>query len=338
MHMRFSIIIPVYNAEKYLRECLDSVLAQTYSDWEAICVDDGSTDVSGAILDEYAARDSRFKVIHQENGGEAVARNTGLVNATGEWVTWLDADDFYAADRLEEAVRIAEMENPDIIRFRGYSGVLGETGFGVDRRLDYSYCVKKGREAQEWAWNGIVPAGMVWMWVAKRELLEGLSFVPEMRVKTDCIYSCELAARIVSGVQSEYEAYFYRYIEGSAIHSKRRTEDSVRVFEAIKGLIEKRNTSCKKISLDSLEAKRLRMTSECEVIDWVLANPANEGVGRIRVNYLELKKAGVFAAKSIQQHRYRIPMWWFDKTGQVWPIKLIGSLEKVSARIKRLCK
>lgn len=78
-----SIIIPVYNVAPYLRECLDSVLAQTLGDWECICVDDGSTDGSGAILDEYAAMETRFRVIHQANAGVAGARNRGLNAARG---------------------------------------------------------------------------------------------------------------------------------------------------------------------------------------------------------------------------------------------------------------
>lgn len=89
----FSIIIPVYNVAPYLRECLDSVLAQTFADWEAVCVDDGSTDGSGAILDEYAAKDPRFRVIHQPNAGVSAARNAALDNAEGEWLTFLDGDD-----------------------------------------------------------------------------------------------------------------------------------------------------------------------------------------------------------------------------------------------------
>ena len=96
----FSIIIPVYNVAPYLRECLDSVLAQTFTDWEAICVDDGSTDGSGAILDEYAARDSRFRVIHQTNAGVSVARNVALEVVKGEWFSFLDGDDLLCKDAL----------------------------------------------------------------------------------------------------------------------------------------------------------------------------------------------------------------------------------------------
>lgn len=97
----FSIIIPVYNVAPYLRECLDSVLAQTFTDWEAICVDDGSTDGSGTILDEYAARDTRIRVIHKQNAGVSAARNTALDVARGKWFLFLDGDDVLRNDGLE---------------------------------------------------------------------------------------------------------------------------------------------------------------------------------------------------------------------------------------------
>ena len=98
---RFSVIIPVYNVESYLRECLDSVLCQTFQDWEAICVNDGSSDNSLAILDEYAAKDSRFKVVSQANGGLSAARNTGIDNASGEYIVFLDSDDWIEYNTLE---------------------------------------------------------------------------------------------------------------------------------------------------------------------------------------------------------------------------------------------
>ena len=96
-----SIIIPIYNVEKYLRQCLDSVANQTYPDWEAILVDDGSSDGSPAICDEYAKKDSRFKVVHQANGGVSSARNIGLNKTHGEWLIFLDADDMLKNNALE---------------------------------------------------------------------------------------------------------------------------------------------------------------------------------------------------------------------------------------------
>ena len=89
-----SVIVPIYNAESYLPRALDSILSQTYKEWEAILVDDGSTDGSSRIADEYAARDHRFTVIHQPNGGLSDARNTGLEHISGEYLVFLDADDF----------------------------------------------------------------------------------------------------------------------------------------------------------------------------------------------------------------------------------------------------
>ena len=106
--MRFSIIIPVYNVAPYLRECLDSVLAQTFTDWEAVCVDDGATDGSGVILDEYAAKDKRFKVIHQKNAGVSAARNVALEVAAGEWFLFLDGDDILRREALSIFVPYVE--------------------------------------------------------------------------------------------------------------------------------------------------------------------------------------------------------------------------------------
>ena len=99
--MPFSIIIPVYNVEGYLKQCLDSVINQTHGDWEAICVDDGSTDGSAAILAEYALTDRRLKIVTQTNGGLSAARNTGLRIAEANYVLFLDSDDWLEPNALE---------------------------------------------------------------------------------------------------------------------------------------------------------------------------------------------------------------------------------------------
>lgn len=111
----FSIIIPVYNVAPYLRECLDSVLVQTFTDWEAICVDDGSTDGSGAILDEYAAKDTRFRVIHQPNAGTHETRLKALSLIRGEWITFLDADDYIVPERYEKMLDAVKQESADLV-------------------------------------------------------------------------------------------------------------------------------------------------------------------------------------------------------------------------------
>ena len=97
---KISIIVPVYNVDSYLPQCLDSILAQTFTDWEAILVDDGSTDRSGVICDEYAKQDSRIRVIHRENAGVSSARNAGMAIALGEYLYFTDADDELLPDCL----------------------------------------------------------------------------------------------------------------------------------------------------------------------------------------------------------------------------------------------
>ena len=115
-----SIIVPVYNVEPYLRQCLDSILGQTFTNFEVVLVNDGSTDNSGFICQEYARLDSRFKYFEKENGGVSDARNSGLDLAQGDYVTFLDADDFLFEDHLEKLYRATTLSDADIM-IGGYS-------------------------------------------------------------------------------------------------------------------------------------------------------------------------------------------------------------------------
>ena len=115
--MLFSIIIPVFNVEKYIQACLDSVLGQYFSDWEAICVNDGSTDGSLAILEENASKENRIKVVNQLNAGTATARNTGLRSAKGDYIFFLDSDDWLEPDSLE--ILANKLRGEDILCFSG---------------------------------------------------------------------------------------------------------------------------------------------------------------------------------------------------------------------------
>lgn len=115
--MRFSIIIPVYNVERYLRDCLDSVLRQSFADWEAVCVNDGSSDGSAIILEEYARKDDRIKVISQPNGGLSAARNAGMKTAAGDYLFFLDSDDWIEDNALEILSR--NLDGEDMLCFSG---------------------------------------------------------------------------------------------------------------------------------------------------------------------------------------------------------------------------
>ena len=112
-----SVIVPVHNAEKYLCRCIDSILAQTFTNFEVLLIDDGSSDRSGSICDEYAASDQRIRTFHKENGGVSSARNLGLDSAIGEWIVFVDADDYWIEDTaLALLYDIAKRHNLDIAR------------------------------------------------------------------------------------------------------------------------------------------------------------------------------------------------------------------------------
>lgn len=110
----FSIIVPVYNSSQYLNRCIDSILNQTYHDFELILVDDGSTDDSGNICDIYAQKDKRIRVFHQSNGGVSSARNKGIKEACGKYIAFVDSDDYLSQDKLEKYIVFCK-EEPDII-------------------------------------------------------------------------------------------------------------------------------------------------------------------------------------------------------------------------------
>ena len=109
-----SVIVPVYNVENYLRKCLDSVINQSYGNLEILLIDDGSTDTSGELCEEYAEKDSRVKIFHKENGGLSSARNMGLDYALGKYITFVDSDDYLAEDAIESLVASLEKYQADI--------------------------------------------------------------------------------------------------------------------------------------------------------------------------------------------------------------------------------
>ncbi len=335
--MKFSIIIPIYNAARYLRPCLDSVLAQTERDWECICIDDGSTDGSAAILDEYAAKDARFQIVHKKNEGVAVARNAGLDMARGEWITWLDADDEYAPWRLEEARQIIERENPDLVRFRTK---FVDDGCALDGELlrKDERSVFEGDDAKIWCWDYLQPAGMMWTFVAKRELFDGNRFIPGMRVKEECPVCARIATRVGRVVQSEAVAYVYRQVAGSAMHSARTADECIRFLEMVGRLMAEDCFTRDRLGQRVYKAmcRRMRIHCESEVLDWIRnSSDTCERMADVRNGYLSLEAKGLFSSSGPSCGRYRIPFWWWKKTGQVCMIKAVAMMESVVRRLRK---
>lgn len=186
--MRYSVIIPVHNRENEIKNCVDSVLRQTYKDYEIIAVDDGSTDSSGKILDEYAKKYDFIKVIHKPNGGAGQSRNVGIENASGEYLLFLDDDDEWKEDLLE---KVNAFYGDDIIAF-GHLTVYTKKTFKNETVKDNkSVGVLDGVRLLEER-GALNP---VWNKAYKRELVNGVYF-PEENSCEDLVFNCEFFKRV----------------------------------------------------------------------------------------------------------------------------------------------
>lgn len=176
-----SVIIPVFNVEKYLYRCLDTVIGQTYKKLEIILVDDGSTDSSGRICDAYAGKDSRVQVIHKKNGGLSDARNTGIAQCTGSYCVLIDSDDFIHNSFVQEMYVIAKSEQLDLVCTEMYSFKDGNEdnvfeGWGTYSDEDTSYCILDVEDALEKYLYQRYSITASQQKLYKRELFENIQF------------------------------------------------------------------------------------------------------------------------------------------------------------------
>lgn len=224
--IRFSIVIPVYNIAPYLRECLDSVVNQICPDWEAVCVDDGSTDGSGNILDEYAARDARFRVVHQQNKGVSAARNAALDIISGEWFLFLDADDVLGEFALSLIERITKgtAEKIDLIRYNLFSFAkkLDRTKFSKkcarEKVLDVSSSIRNDHSNSSFV-----------CWAYRRAMFGSLRFKRYVHGE-DRLFLGLVLSRANIVCDSGLNLYAYRHRLGSAMRTpmtKRKLSDRI---------------------------------------------------------------------------------------------------------------
>lgn len=173
---KISVIIPVYKVEKFIHACVDSVLQQTYENLEVILVDDGSPDQCPAICDQYAAQDTRIRVIHQENQGVSVARNTGIAAITGDYVMYLDSDDFLKPDYCEKMLLALEKTGADIAV--GEIDTVDEFGnkiSGDDYHISESLVMDR-KEAMSHLIDPTDIRGFVWGKLYKKDIVKGIDF------------------------------------------------------------------------------------------------------------------------------------------------------------------
>ena len=186
---KISVIIPIYNVEKFLRGSVDSVLNQTYKNLEIILVDDGSKDSSGNICDEYAKKDNRIKVVHKENGGLSTARNAGLDVATGKYVMFIDADDLYEENSCEVLYNEIEKRNADIV-VGNYIHITHEGEKWPEPLFDTNIYDNFKLSIEDFEKSFFVMNSVVWNKIFKRSFIEEqkLRFIPKA-IAEDAIFS-----------------------------------------------------------------------------------------------------------------------------------------------------
>lgn len=208
-HPLISIIVPIYNSEKPLNRCVDSILSQTFLDWELLLIDDGSIDRSGEHCDEYAAKDQRIKVFHKENGGVSSARNVGLDHAKGEWITFCDSDDFVSPNWLKNYIGHISEKTDLICQGFQYSktfNIENERCFGIT----YEGSVKDGVSLL--FENNIL--GYLWVKLFKRSIIESykLRFDTRYNYQEDQEFCFRYFCYIKTIVCIKNIGYYYYYI------------------------------------------------------------------------------------------------------------------------------
>ncbi|MDE5804225.1 MAG: glycosyltransferase [Lachnospiraceae bacterium] len=223
-----SVVVPVYNVENYLEECVESILQQSFVDFELILVDDGATDASGRICEEFGKKDRRVRVIHKKNGGLVSARKAGVKAARGDYVIYVDGDDWIVRDMFRELCECALKEKTDIVIadfFCAYS----------DRKEPLTQNMRYGKYTKEELTESVYPSMLcsgeyfsfgfqpcVWGKIFRRELLYRNQLAVDERIKlgedTACFYPCLLEADSIFYLKEHYLCY-YRMRDTSISHS-----------------------------------------------------------------------------------------------------------------------
>lgn len=251
-----SVIVPVYNVEEYLSECVESIRNQTYNNLEIILVDDGSTDNSANICDEYAKKDSRIKVIHKKNGGLADARNAGIKIATGKYIGFVDSDDFILPDMYEKLFNTIESTASDIVMAKWcYDDEIEKSDNSTENEpivftnceaLDFLIQGRKGQHISTSVWDRLY----------KREVIQEVWF-PFGKCYEDIVWTTNVfwnAKRIAYIAQT---VYIYRKREGS-ITQKDSIEKGVipdRIINDRLYLLKEQVVFLKNIGLDKLASE-----------------------------------------------------------------------------------
>lgn len=218
-----SVIIPVYNVEEYLCKCVDSVINQTYKNLEIILVDDGSTDSSGRICDEYAGKDERIRVVHKNNSGPSNTRNVGLEHAKGKYIYFIDSDDYIEHNALALLVNTAESAEADLVFFDAHS--FSDDGAEIQQGyvIKGNYIAKSGYEIlTELHNNKDYHCAIYLLLISRRLIVENeIKFLESAYCSEDMLFTYQVYCTAQKATQCRQTLYHRRYRSGSIVTSKK---------------------------------------------------------------------------------------------------------------------
>lgn len=249
---KVSIIVPVYNVEKYLRKCIDSLINQTLKDIEIICINDGSTDKSLEILKEYKNRDSRIILLNQENSGQSVARNRGIEIVKGEYLGFVDPDDWIDLDYYEKLYNAASTNDTDI----AVGGIIRVTGIKKKKFLNFEKETLTDNTKLKFELCDVPEKSYIWNKIYKTQKLKEINLkFEEGRIFEDCIFTPQALFFLGKMVTVPNTYYYYLRRNNSTVkqRSQKANADSIYAHKKASEFIKEHN-----IDISSFEPKTYR--------------------------------------------------------------------------------
>lgn len=327
-----SVIIPVYNVENYLTTCLDSVLNQSFGDIEVICINDGSTDNSQKILEDYAKSDDRIKIITQENKGLGASRNRGLKESQGKYIYFIDSDDYIDLNTLEKLHNSIINNSSDIVifKFQTFAGDKKEVGFKLDKifgEIDYTNFKFTYHDVIHYVLNSAYSAcGKLY----KKEFLDSFDdfYFPEDVYYEDVVFHVKamLRASAISFVPEEL--YYYRVNPDSISNSNENPFDIFKVIDKVELFLRNENF------YDEFETEFIKFKIT-QILKYLFSSESNDYFNRAKDEFKEMKNVNLIKKKWIDLYKLVLSSINYEDFILKYYNKQISDLTKENDVLKR---
>lgn len=326
-HKKISVILPVYNAEKYLKKCLDSIVNQSLKDIEIICVNDGSNDGSLEIMNEYAKKDDRIFLINQENEGPSVARNAALAVATGEFIGFVDADDWIEPSMFETLYNKAREDNSEIV-FCDYKEIYNNESEKAEKQICCNF-PKKPFVWQDVRNYLLFEGSYIWHQIYKKELFEDILFPKYLPLADNPVF---LELMVKSKRCSYVEEYFYNYtvqIDSMCRGENKNTVGIYGIIDAVQAILDS-------YKLSELLHSNMQFFKQTRIYWLFCRTPKSHKKEYLKkakeylskVDYWKLLLTDIFPKINLLKY---VNKKWYNKTNKYFMEKIYGIRMKIKS-------